>query len=172
MQWLGSRYNDVIAWLGAHLHVSRSGGGLAGDILLGLSVIIIAAVGARLLMALQISHDRRESSTLVTSTRSARGFAAAAAHAAERGDFSSAVRLTFAAAVTAFDLLGIGDGRESATINEMRHALRTVNAEAEPAFVALARAYSAAAYAEEPVDRGVWQRAHDAYAALSERVKT
>lgn len=169
--WVGDRFNDVIAWLAAHVHVGREGSGIAGAIVLLLSVAIVGFAGARLLMALQVSRDRRfgASAPFAPPLRSARALLGAAVRAADANNFDRAVRLIFAAAVALLDLRGVISDDDGATINELRRALRLRDADAERPFATIARAYVSAAYAEARTGPEEWTAARDAYAALAAR---
>ncbi|MEO9171310.1 MAG: hypothetical protein ABI282_03020, partial [Candidatus Baltobacteraceae bacterium] len=147
--WLGDRSQHVLAWLASHAPLGRQGARLTGDAILAIGVLLIAVTAARLLMALQVSRDRRQASApLVTGNRSARALALAAARAADAGAYDAAVRSIFSAAVVLLDLRGVLSDEHGATINDLRRVLRAKNAAIERPFADLARAYSTAAYAE------------------------
>lgn len=169
--WVGDRFNDFIGWLAAHVHVGREGSGIAGTVVLIVSVAIVAFAGARLLMALQVSRDRRlaTGASFSPPQRSARALFGAAIRSADAGDYEAAVRLLFAAAVTLLDLRGLIHDDDGATINELRRTLRARDAGAERPFATIARAYVSAAYAESRIGPEDWTAAHDAYTALAGR---
>ncbi|MDP9025549.1 MAG: hypothetical protein M3N13_09270 [Candidatus Eremiobacteraeota bacterium] len=171
VEWLADRANDVFRWFESHVHVGHGGTSVVGGIVLVSSILVVGFVAARLLISLQIAHDSRyESLALRSSSRSARALALGAVRAATDADFRSAVRLLFAAAVTLLELRGMVSDDEGATINELRRALYDRDASAEGAFVEIARAYTAVAYAEQEINAEVWHRAHGAYLILSDRV--
>ena len=65
------------------------------------------------------------------------------------------------------DLRGVVHDDPSATVNDLRRALRARNAAAEGPFVDIARAFSSAAYAEERLDEPALNAAREAYDRLS-----
>jgi hypothetical protein len=65
------------------------------------------------------------------------------------------------------DLRGVVRDERSATINELRRALHERDGALEPAFVEIARLYTAAAYAQIPAGPDAWQRARAAYDHLA-----
>lgn len=168
--WIADRYREFVQALSAHLHVSARGVSLAGDVLVVLAVIAIGVIGAQLLLALQTERLSRAHALALAPARSAHALARRAAEAAERGAYASAIRLLFTAAVTLLDLRGVVHDDESATINDLRREIRERNTGAEEPFVAIASAYTAAAYAEERLDAGAWERARDAYRRLTSTV--
>ena len=127
----------------------------------------IAVVVAHLLLQLQYERTRRERAIALAPARSAHALAVAAAQAANAGDYARAIRLMFMAAVTLLDLRGVVRDERSATINELRRALHERDGELEPAFVEIARLYTAAAYAQTPAGPDAWERARDAYDQLA-----
>ena len=167
LQWLGDRYAEFVRALSAHLHVGRNEVSLFGDAIVVVCVIVLGIIGARLLMAVQLERARRSRAIAIGTPRSAHAIAMAASSAAASGDFARAIRLLFAAAVTLLDLRGVLRDDPSATVNDLRRALRTRNAAAEPPFVEIAHAFSAAAYAEERLDLSAWDAARAAYERLS-----
>ncbi|MGC2244865.1 MAG: DUF4129 domain-containing protein, partial [Candidatus Aquilonibacter sp.] len=98
----------------------------------------------------------------------AHALAALAAQAASAGDYARAVRLLFIAAVTLLDLRGVVRDERSATVNELRRRLHERDGALEPAFVEIARLYTATAYAQTPVDPDAWLRARAAYDNLAQ----
>ncbi len=167
LQWLGDRYTEFVQALSAHLHVGKNEVSLFGDAIVIVCVIVLGFIGARLLMAMQLDRARRSRAIAIGAPRNAHAIAVAASRAAASGEYGRAIRLLFAAAVTLLDLRGVLHDDPSATVNDLRRALRTRNAAAEPPFVEIARAFSAAAYAEEQLDSSAWDAARVAYERLS-----
>ncbi|MDQ2866451.1 MAG: hypothetical protein M3R51_09520 [Candidatus Eremiobacteraeota bacterium] len=166
--WVGDRINEFFAWIAAHVHPGREGSAIVGDALLLGAVVLVGIVGARLLVALQLTRDRKvASASIAHADRDAQSLISAAALAATREDYASAVRALFAAAVTVLDLHGTIDDDQGATINELRRMIRTRDADAERSFGEIARYYSVAAYAQAPIDRAAWQSVRDAYAVIA-----
>jgi hypothetical protein len=168
LQWLSDRYEQFLQALSSHLHVGRGTVSLFGDVIVVACVLVIAFIGARLLMAVQLDRVLRTRAIAIGPPRSAHAIALAASAAAASGEYARAIRLLFTAAVTLLDLRGVLRDDPSATVNDLRRALRARNAAAETPFVEIARAFSSAAYAEERLDSTSWDAAHRAYERLSE----
>lgn len=169
-QWLWDRWVELQHAIAARLHVGPTGATLLGDGLILAAVVLFAYVAARLLMTIQAEHLQAVEAHEIGSQRSAHLLARAAADAAQNGDYARAIRLLFAAAVTLLDLRGVVRDDASATVNELRRALHARSAGADEPFLAIARAYTAAAYAEERIDEDAWTGAQAAYARLSAAV--
>ncbi|HTV91941.1 MAG TPA: DUF4129 domain-containing protein [Verrucomicrobiae bacterium] len=169
VQWFGDRWNELWNLLTSHIKLGPSATSLIGDAIVVLCVAAIAVIGAHLLVQLQSDRTRREPPTPLAQARSAHALAAQAAQAAQAGDHARAIRLIFMAAVTLLDLRGVVRDERSATINELRRALHERDGALEPAFVEIARLYTAAAYAQMPAGPQAWQRARAAYDDLAAR---
>jgi hypothetical protein len=168
--WLADRYKELVEALSKHLHVGPRGLSLTGDVLVVVSVLVVALAGARLLIELQTERSQRAAAIPLAPARSAHALSRLAAQAADAGEYTSAIRLLFAAAVTLLDLRGVLHDDESATVNELRGEVRERRAAAEAPFVEIARAYTAAAYAEEAPDARSWENARSAYQRLNASV--
>lgn len=166
-RWVSHAYGRFEQALAARLHIGGEASGIIGDVLVVASVFTVAFVAARLLVTIQLERGTLESHPLIA-TRSAQALSRAAAEAAAGGDYAHAVRLLFAASVVMLDLRGVVADDESATINELRRMLRARASAAEPPFAEIARAYTAAAYAQRGIDADAWLRAQAAYARLAE----
>lgn len=168
LQWLSDRYADLLHALQSRVHVGPSAVSILGDSIVIACIVVLGVVGARLLIALQVERAGRVGAIAIGPPRSAHAIARAAGNAATSGDYARAIRLLFAAAVTLLDLRGVLHDDPSATVNDLRRALRARNVAAEGPFVELARAFSAAAYAEQALDASAWEAAQNAYERLSE----
>jgi hypothetical protein len=71
--------------------------------------------------------------------------------------------LLFAATVVALDLRGVVTEDPSATVGDLRRALRSRQTELVPPFDAVAAPFVASAYAERAVEPADWERAHAAF---------
>ena len=131
------------------------------------AVIVVATV--HLILRIELEAAARSGAVPLEAPRNAQRYAVAAAQAAASGDYTRAVRLLFIAAVTLLELRGVVRDERSATINELRRELRARDAALELPFLDIARAYTSAAYAEQPLDAQTWERARGAYARLRER---
>jgi len=167
LQWLWDRWTDLFRALTSHIKIGPAGTSLIGDAVVVVCVIAVGAIVAHLLLQLQYERSRRDPAVALTPVRSAHAFAAAAAAAAAAGEYARAIRLTFIAAVTLLDLRGVVRDERSATINELRRALRARNEELDGPFAEIARLYTAAAYAQMPTGSDAWQHARNAYDRLA-----
>lgn len=167
VRWVADAFGRFERLLSARLHLSPAQSSVIGDAVVIACVTLVAFVAARMLIAMQLERGRFQPQML-GSSRSAQALSRAAQEAALSGDFVRAIRLIFAASVVMLDLRGVVADDESATVNELRRALRARASAAEPPFSEIARAYTDAAYAERGVDADTWARAQAAYARLAE----
>lgn len=167
LTWLWDRWTDLLTQIERHVHIGKTGTALIGDALVALCVVAIALVGAHLLAQLDLERVRRERATALAPARSAHALAALAAQAAAAGEYTRAIRILFIAVVTLLDLRGVVRDEQSLTVGELRRALHEHDGRLEPAFVEIARLYTAAAYAQVGADEGAWQRARAAYDTLA-----
>lgn len=144
-----------------------------GDVLIVGFLGIVGYAAAQLIRSVQFRYDRRLTSNApLENARSAQALFERADAAARSGDFATAIRVLFVAAVTLLDLRGVVRDRAGATINELRAALGPEHRHAEGAFAGIARQFSRVAYAEEPPGAEEWRIARDSYRALAERIAT
>ena len=134
------------------------------------AVVVLGVV--QILLRMELEAAARGGAVPLEMPRSAQSYAIAAAQAASSGDYTRAVRLLFIAAVTLLELRGVVRDERSATINELRRELRSRDAALEAPFLDLARAYTSAAYAEQPLDANAWEHARLAYTRLREHATT
>jgi Domain of unknown function (DUF4129) len=166
-QWFYDRWNDLWSALTSHIKIGAAGVSIIGDVLIVACVIAIGLIAAHLLAQFEYERTRRERAIALTQPRSAHALAALAGQAASAGDYARAVRLLFMAAVTLLDLRGVVRDERSATVNELRRRLHERDGALEPAFVEIARLYTATAYAQMPAGPDAWQRARAAYDQLA-----
>ena len=96
-----------------------------GDVLIGLAVLVLVFVVIRLLAEFQIDRRRAATVEALGAPRDARKLYERATAAARKGDFTAASRLLFAATVVALDLRGVVTEDPSATVGDLRRALRS-----------------------------------------------
>lgn len=169
--WFADRWSAFVNALAQRIRIGPSGTAAIGDVILVVAVLLVGVVAGRMLVTLQIERERRRTRLQpLDAQRSAHALWLQASDAAQRGAYGSAVRSLFAATVTLLNLRGVVHDNASATVNELRHAVRERNAAVEAPFVEIARAFTSAAYAEEPVDVALWERAQSAYTTLLQRV--
>jgi Domain of unknown function (DUF4129) len=165
--WVSDAFARFLNALASRMHLGRQGAATIGDLLVFGSMLLVAFVAARLMLSMQLERSAYGARDL-SPARSAQALSRAASEAAAAGNYGQAIRLLFAAAVVMLDLRGVVHDDESATVNELRRALRARGGAVEAPFAAIARTYTDAAYAERAIDEGAWQRARDAYAQLAE----
>ena len=165
--WLGDRLNDLFTLLQQHVRIGQAGASAIGTVVVILCVLGIAGIAAHLLLQFEFVHTQRTGAVSLAPVRSAHALAALARQSALAGDYARAIRILFLAAVTLLDLRGVVRDEQSATINELRRALRARDERLEPAFVAIAHVYTSAAYAESPVGEPAWNSARAAYDELA-----
>lgn len=165
--WISDTLSRFENALSSRLHVNSQTSAVVGDVLVFGCMLLVAIVAARLLITMQIEGGQAGAQALAPS-RNAQAISRAASEAANAGDYGRAIRLLFAAAVVMLDLRGVVHDDESATVNELRRALRARGGAAEAPFAAIAHAYTDAAYAERAIDESAWRQARDAYARLAE----
>ena len=106
----------------------------------------------RLLAAMQIDREKRRGvSSPLELGRNARALYVQACTLAAGGNYAQAARLLFVAAVTALDLRGLMRDDASATVGELRRALRARDGALVPPFDEIAGPFVTAAYAERDV---------------------
>ncbi|HTU71627.1 MAG TPA: DUF4129 domain-containing protein [Candidatus Baltobacteraceae bacterium] len=167
LTWLWDRWTDLLTQIARHVHIGKTGTALIGDAIVTFCVVAIGLIGAHLLAQLDLDRVRRERATALAPARSAHALAALAAQAAAAGEYARAIRLLFIAVVTLLDLRGVVRDEQSLTVGELRRALHERDGRLEPAFVEIARLYTAAAYAQVGADEAAWRRARAAYDALA-----
>jgi hypothetical protein len=170
--WFVDRWDAFLKALSKRIHLGPSGSAAIGDVLVVVALLLVAIVAGRMLAVLHIERERRRMRLQpLGSQRSAHALWLQACEAAQRGAYGAAVRTLFAATVTLLDLRGVVHDDASATVNELRRAVRERNAAVESPFVEIARAYTSAAYAERPVDAALWETANAAYGTLLRMVQ-
>lgn len=165
-RWIVAQWSSFWAMIFRHVPIGHDTAALIGEAIVILCMLAVVFAAVQLTIRLELEEARRTPSVPLSAPRNAQAFAIAAAQAAGSGDYTRAVRLLFIAAVTLLDLRGVVRDERGATINELRREVRARDAQLEPPFMTLARAYTSAAYAEEPLGADAWTRAQDAYTQL------
>jgi len=162
--WLGEQFKNLWQLLYGRVHIGSGGSVAIGEVLIGLAVLALLFAVIRLLAEFQI--DRRSRAAAVEALgapQDARKLYERAHAAARNGDFAAASRLLFAASVVALDLRGVVSEDPSATVGDLRRALRSREAALVAPFDAVSAPFVASAYAERPVATADWERARDAF---------
>jgi hypothetical protein len=162
-QWIGDRLREIWNALNDRVHIGQSGAVAIGDLLIGLAVLALVFVAIRLLAEFQIDRRRAAAVEALGAPRDARKLYERATAAARKGDFTAASRLLFAATVVALDLRGVVAEDPSATVGDLRRALRSRQTELVTPFDAVAAPFVASTYAERSIEPADWDRAHAAF---------
>jgi len=173
LDWLKAQLHKLWNALFGRVHIGRTGSMAIGDLLIALAVAALLFAAIRLLAELQIVKASNARVEALAPSQDARELYARAHRAASSGDYAGASRLLFAAAVVALDLRGIVAEDPSATVGDLRRALRSRAASLVPTFDAVAEPFVASAYAERPVAPADWERANAAFLSFApEKVAT
>lgn len=165
--WVGAGYDRFWKALTGKIHLGGAGQAVLGDLLLLVAAGALIFATVRLLAGWRFERaSRRGASTPLDAGRNAHALYLQACALARDGAYADAARALFLAAVTAMDLRGIVRDDASATVGDMRRALRARDAATVAPFDAVAAPFVAAAYAERDVDAGEWERALAGYRRL------
>ena len=166
-RWLEDRWQQLWRALFGRVHVGKGQAASIGDVLLVIVGLIFIVVVVRLLRNLQFARSRsRLRSEPLEEPPTPRALYRQACNAASRADYGGAALLLFAATVALLDRQGAVEGRSSATVGDLRRALRARNAALVGAFDTVAAPFVQKAYAERAVDEPQWQVARDAFLTL------
>jgi hypothetical protein len=168
-KWVWDRLTDLWNALSSRVHLGPAGAIAIGDILIGLAVLALVFGVIRLLAEFQIDRRRAAAVEALNPTRDARKLYDSATAAARKGDLTAASRLLFAAAVVALDLRGVVTEDPSATVGDLRRALRSRQTELVAPFDVVAAPFVASTYAERTVEPADWERAHAAFLTFAPR---
>ena len=170
LDWIWTKIGELFSRLAQATDSVPLFGDIIGVVLIGLAVLGLGFVGYRL------------ADGLLSRRRAARGFDAgtpldrtatfdelrdAALRAAAAGAFAPAVALLFQASLRVLDR-GFSIPYDPArTPGEYRRAVRRQADAIAGDFDVLARAFTAAAFAQTPVDEPAWRRAMEAFGAIA-----
>ncbi|HEY9084586.1 MAG TPA: hypothetical protein VIN40_01390 [Candidatus Tyrphobacter sp.] len=151
----------------SHVHVGHAAGAAIGDVLVAAIVALAFYLVVRFALILR-PRTRRTGAEIepLFAERDEQWLAREAFAAAERGEIGLAVRLLFGAAVMLLDLRGAIHDDASATVGELRRAVRPLGDVVAVPFGEIASAYVTSVYAERPVEPAAWSRAYAAYRSL------
>ena len=168
LRWLHDRWDALWRALFGHVHVSGRAANTIGDAILvaaGLMLIYAAYVVLR-----NVSRARsaaRSRTEPLTAPPDPQALYRRACDAANGSEYGAAALLLFAATVALLDGRGAVARSESATVGDLRRALRSENATLVPQFDAIAAPFVERAYAERNIGAPQWQRAQSAFVALA-----
>lgn len=165
-QWLLDRLNDLGTALGKNVHLSKGASIAIGDVLI--AVVALGLVAVIVILLRNAMRAQEAAGDAPASPRAAaEEFLTRSLHAANSGDFSSAVVLLFLASLRLLDVRGVVADDPSFTVNECRREVRRRASAASAPFDVLARAFTAALYAGLPADAESWLAARAAYDAIA-----
>lgn len=167
--WLGDRWNQLVDAFAHRVHIGGPGSIVAGDVILILVAAVVVVVLVRLFAGYIRETPAVRGALPFAPPLAAEAIYSQSVQAANRGDYAGAIALLFRAALTALDVRGVVHDEPSRTVNECRREVgRTAPRFAAP-FDTIARAFTAAIYAEALVTPAQWTAARDAYGQISMR---
>lgn len=165
--WIAGRWDDLWRSIASRAHVGERAANAIGYALLALVGLLLLAVGVRLMRNVQRSRRaRRATVEPLEAAADPDALYREASDFANRGEFGNAALRLFAAAVAALSRRGVIAATPSATVGDLRAALRQTRAPLVPAFDAVAAPFVQTAYAERPIDAPQWQTAAAAFGAF------
>jgi len=165
--WIAGRWDDLWRSIATRAHVGERAANAIGYALLALVGLMLLAVAARLVRNMQRSRrGRRSTAEPLEAAPDPDALYREACDFANQGEFGNAALRLFAAAVAALSRRGVIAATPSATIGDLRAALRRKRAPLVPAFDAVVAPFVQTAYAERPIDAPQWQAAAAAFDAF------
>lgn len=162
--WLSQRWQKFWDALFGRVHVGRAQAASIGDVLLVLLGLLFLFVLIRILRDVQYGRGAASAEfEALAEPPSPRQLYQEACDAAARGDYGAAALLLFVAMVLLLDRRHAITLTSSATVGDIRRALRAQNSAAVAAFDAVAAPFVQRAYAERPVTESQWRTAREAY---------
>ena len=140
-----------------------------GDLLIGLVIMVVLGATFRLLFSLQRGGRSNTQYEALAIARNARQLFERACEAALRGDRNAAAHFAFLSVIVSFDLQGIVRDNVSATVGDVRAKLVYEHPDLLAAYDNVARAFTTAAYAQNPVDEVAWNHSRQACVQLLNR---
>jgi len=166
-EWFWKQWDRFWNATGGRVHLESSAWNAIGWALLVVAFGVLLSFAMRLVAGIQFDRERRRGlSQPLEAGRNARVLYAQACALARDGKYAQAARVLFVAAVTALDLRGLMRDDASATVGELRRALRARDLALLPPFDEIAGPFVAAAYAERDVVEAEWERALAGYHLL------
>lgn len=167
LNWLHDRWDALWRALFGHVHVSeRAANGIGDAILIAIGVALVYTAFILLRNISRARKGTRLRTEPLAAPPDPQSLYRRACDAANRSEYGAAALLLFAATVTMLDGSGAIARSESATVGDLRRALRSENAELVPQFDAIAAPFVERAYAERAVGAPQWQLAQTAFLTL------
>jgi Domain of unknown function (DUF4129) len=162
-QWIGDRWRALWKALFGHVRLGRAAVTSIGDVAIAAIAMLLVVTASRLAQ-LRIKPGRRTRAPRRRAPLAdANELDERAKALARAGAYAAAVRLLFAAMLAALDERGILRDDRSSTVGEVRRFLLGHKPALVGDFNDVASAFVTGVYAEDPVERGDWERARSAY---------
>lgn len=168
-KWIGDRWDALMNAFAHHVKIGPGAGAALGDILIAVLVLLVVIVGVRLLVGAAREHASATgiAATPLPAHASAAELFEAAQHAAAVGAYAAAIALAFRAALVTLDAHGALRDDPARTVNECRRDVRARAPRFGAAFDSIARAFTAAVYAEDRAGAEQWSEVERAYGTFS-----
>jgi hypothetical protein len=167
--WAGDRWNQLIDAFSHHVKFGANASVAAGDVLLVILIGLVILVLVRLLLG--VAREGEIPGAAAVSALSPRPnpsvLHTAAQQAVQLGAYASAIALLYRAALAVLDARGVLRDDPARTVNECRRDVRRQAPHLSVPFERIARAFTAAVYAEDRVTAEHWNDAHAAYAQMT-----
>ncbi len=165
--WIADRWNALMDAFAHHVKLGNGTGIAIGDVLIAGLVLLVVIVSVRLLLS--AAHDGASAPALTASALPEHANAAelfeAAQHAAAACAYAAAIALAFRATLASLDARGALRDDPARTVNECRRDVRSRAPRFDAAFDRIARAFTAAVYAERGAGADDWNDVERAYSA-------
>lgn len=167
-EWIGQQWDRLMNAFAHQIKIGPAAGVAIGDLLVVALVLLVVIVGVRLLMTITPDHAgaRGIAVTALSSQAGAAELFEAAQRAAASGAYAAAIALAFRAALAALDARGALRDDPSRTVNQCRRDVHARAPRFAQAFDVIARAFTAAVYAEDRVSEIQWNDVERAYSAF------
>lgn len=167
--WLGDRWNQLLDAFSHHVHVGAATSVALGDVLIGVIIVLVVVIGVRLLLSMARESGAADGALAVALAHHAdeRELYAAARRAAEQGAYAAAIAFLFRAALASLDARGVLRDDPARTVNECRSDVHTRAPRLSAPFDTIARAFTAAVYAEDRITMAQWADVERAYGAFT-----
>lgn len=167
--WLGDRWNQLLNAFSHHVRIGSGASTAIGDLLLAVIIVLVIVVLVRLLLS--IARDGFAGAGAGINALPVPADPAAlhqqARQAAQQGAYALAIALLFRAALAALDARGLLRDDPARTVNECRRDVRARASSMSGAFDCIARAFTAAVYAEDRIGIEQWDDAQRAYSEIT-----
>jgi hypothetical protein len=167
--WARDRWNQLIDAFTHHVKIGANASVAAGDVLLVILIALVMFFLVRLLLG--VARENEMTGAAAASALPARpdpaALHAAAQQAVQRGAYASAIALLYRAALAVLDARGLLRDDPARTVNECRRDIRRRAPLVHAPFERIARAFTAAVYAEDRVTAEHWNDAHAAYVQMT-----